>query len=58
MTSLAKQLERLAVPQTHVLLRAEFKKKASLLFDPREAAEVDRQILYAIGKYLFFNFLV
>lgn len=46
-TSLAQQLQKLAVPQTQVLLRD--KKRASLLFDPKEAAGIDRDTFYDIG---------
>jgi U3 small nucleolar RNA-associated protein 10 len=46
-TSLAEQLKRLAVPQTSVLLRD--KKRASLLFDPKEAAGLKRETIYQIG---------
>lgn len=49
MTSLAKQLQRLAVPHTQSIL-GEDKKKASLLFDPKEAASIDRETFYALGK--------
>jgi len=48
MTSLAKQLQRLAVPQTQVVF-GEDKKKASLLFDAKEAASIDRETFYALG---------
>ncbi|XP_060600074.1 HEAT repeat-containing protein 1-like [Ruditapes philippinarum] len=48
MTSLAKQLQRLAVPHTQTIL-GEDKKKASLLFDPKEAASIDRETFYALG---------
>ncbi|XP_076364857.1 HEAT repeat-containing protein 1-like [Tachypleus tridentatus] len=46
-TSLARQLKKLAVPQTTILL--EDKVKASLLFDPREASSYDRDTIFAIG---------
>ena len=52
MTSLAKQLEKLAVPQSQVLLRAD-KKRASLLFDPKEAANFDKEVFYSIGVSIF-----
>ncbi|XP_053394592.1 HEAT repeat-containing protein 1-like isoform X2 [Mercenaria mercenaria] len=48
MTSLAKQLQRLAVPHTQTIL-GEDKKKASLLFDPKEAASIDRETFHALG---------
>lgn len=47
-TSLARQLRRLAAPQTN-LLKAD-RKKASILFDPREAANISRDELYDLGK--------
>lgn len=48
MTSLAQQLQRLALPQSDpsLLSRDEV---ASLLFDPKEAATVDRDTAFAIG---------
>lgn len=46
-TSLAEQLERLAVPQTSALKHS--KKKASLLFDSKEAAGLKRETIYQIG---------
>lgn len=46
-TSLAEQLQRLAVPQTTILTRD--KKRVSLLFDPREAANFSKEIFYQIG---------
>ncbi|XP_013200654.1 HEAT repeat-containing protein 1 [Amyelois transitella] len=47
-TSLAEQLQRLAVPQSTIY--KDDKKKASLLFDPKEAALKDRDTFYEIGK--------
>lgn len=47
-TSLAEQLKKLAVPQTSVLL-ARDKKRASFLFDPKEAASFSKEIFYQIG---------
>ena len=47
-TSLARQLKKLAAPQTS-LLKLD-KKKPSLLFDPKEAANLDRDAFYEIGK--------
>lgn len=49
MTSLAEQLRRLALPQSDpsLLSRAE---AASLLFDCKEAAAVDRDTFFAIGE--------
>lgn len=49
MTSLARQLERLAVPYTQSLF-AEDRKRASLLFDPHEAAKLDRETVFALGS--------
>lgn len=52
MTSLAQQLQRLALPQSDpsLLSRDEV---ASLLFDPKEAATVDRDTAFAIGELPF-----
>ncbi|XP_074642790.1 HEAT repeat-containing protein 1-like [Tubulanus polymorphus] len=47
-TSLAQQLARLAVPHTQALL-GEDKRKASLLFEPKEAANIDKETFYALG---------
>lgn len=49
MTSLAQQLQRLALPQSDrsLLSRDEV---ASLLFDPKEAASIDRDTAFAIGE--------
>lgn len=46
-TSLAAQLKRLQAPQTSLLLQD--KKRPSLLFDPKEAANYDRQTIYELG---------
>lgn len=46
-TSLAQQLKRLAVPQTNVL--SDRKKRSSILFDPKEAAEKSREDIFMIG---------
>ncbi|KAL4720274.1 hypothetical protein ACJJTC_001381 [Scirpophaga incertulas] len=46
-TSLAEQLKRLSAPQSSIY--REDKKKASLLFDPKEAALKDRDTFYEIG---------
>ncbi|KAJ8929225.1 hypothetical protein NQ314_018104 [Rhamnusium bicolor] len=46
-TSLAEQLKRLTVPQTTVLKRD--KKRASLLFDAKEAAGLKRETVFQIG---------
>ncbi|XP_063979468.1 HEAT repeat-containing protein 1 [Diachasmimorpha longicaudata] len=47
-TSLAEQLLKLRVPQTSLLQQD--KKRPSLLFDPREAANLDRETVFNIGK--------
>lgn len=54
MTSLAQQLQRLALPQSDPSL---FSRDvvASLLFDPKEAATIDRDTAFAIGE-LVVNF--
>ncbi|XP_008847310.1 HEAT repeat-containing protein 1 [Nannospalax galili] len=49
MTSLAQQLQRLALPQTDPSLLSR-QEVASLLFDPKEAATVDRETAFAIGR--------
>ncbi|XP_072937349.1 HEAT repeat-containing protein 1 [Epargyreus clarus] len=46
-TSLAEQLQKLSVPQTSIY--KDDKKRASLLFDPKEAALKDRDTFYEIG---------
>lgn len=46
-TSLAEQLRRLKTPQTSHL--SDSKKRASILFDWREAAEKDRETIFDIG---------
>ncbi|KAJ8305572.1 hypothetical protein KUTeg_016117 [Tegillarca granosa] len=48
MTSLAKQLQRLAVPHVQSVF-AEDKRRKSLLFDPKEAASLDKETFYALG---------
>ncbi|XP_077406288.1 HEAT repeat-containing protein 1 isoform X2 [Vanacampus margaritifer] len=48
MTSLAYQLKRLALPQNDPNLLSR-KEVASLLFDPKEAATLDRSTFYALG---------
>ena len=52
MTSLAQQLKRLAVPHTQQVL-GDDRRKASLLFDPKEAANIDKETFYALGKFSF-----
>ncbi|KAG9484188.1 hypothetical protein GDO78_009869 [Eleutherodactylus coqui] len=48
MTSLAQQLKRLALPQTDPSLFG-LRQVASLLFDHKEAATIDRDTFYALG---------
>uniref|UniRef100_A0A2R9BBQ1 HEAT repeat-containing protein 1 n=1 Tax=Pan paniscus TaxID=9597 RepID=A0A2R9BBQ1_PANPA len=48
MTSLAQQLQRLALPQSDASLFSR-DEVASLLFDPKEAATIDRDTAFAIG---------
>ena len=48
-TSLARQLKKLQAPQTSLLNLD--KKKPSLLFDPSEAASLDRSAVYDIGTF-------
>ncbi|XP_066552649.1 HEAT repeat-containing protein 1 [Amia ocellicauda] len=48
MTSLANQLKRLALPQNDPSLLSR-KEVDSLLFDPKEAATIDRDTFFAIG---------
>ncbi|KAG8444101.1 hypothetical protein GDO86_009331 [Hymenochirus boettgeri] len=48
MTSLAQQLKRLALPQTDPSLLNR-KEAASLLFEPKEAANIDRDTFFALG---------
>ncbi|KAH8392505.1 hypothetical protein KR215_009848 [Drosophila sulfurigaster] len=47
-TSLAQQLQKLAAPQTSSTL-ADARSRASILFDPKEAATKDRRAIYEIG---------
>lgn len=47
-TSLAQQLKKLRTPQTSILQLD--KKRASLLFDPKEAANLDRETVLSIGQ--------
>lgn len=46
-TSLFEQLQRLKAPQTGVI--ADPKRRASILFDPKEAASKDRRTIYDLG---------
>ncbi|XP_075059835.1 HEAT repeat-containing protein 1 [Mixophyes fleayi] len=48
MTSLSQQLKRLALPQNDPSLLSRHQ-VASLLFDPKEAANIDRDTFFAIG---------
>lgn len=54
MTSLANQLKALAVPHTQSLL-GDDKKRASLMFDPTEAANLDREAIFDIGMIAVIN---
>ncbi|XP_017000149.2 HEAT repeat-containing protein 1 homolog [Drosophila takahashii] len=47
-TALAQQLQKLAAPQSSVTL-ADARSRASVLFDPKEAAKKDRRSIYEIG---------
>lgn len=49
MTSLAHQLKRLALPQSDPALLTR-RVVASLLFDPHDAATMDRSTFYALGR--------
>ena len=49
MTSLAHQLKRLALPQNDPNFFTR-KEVASLLFDPKYAATMDRTTFYALGE--------
>lgn len=46
-TALARQLKKLAVPQTSVLIQDKIRK--SFLFDHRDAAGLDREVVFAFG---------
>ena len=50
MTSLAKQLERLAIPGQPSLRQLVSKKRASLLFDRKEAADMDVETFFSLGR--------
>ena len=50
MTSLAQQLKKLAVPQAQSALGLPDKERKSILFDAKEAANLDKETFYAIGK--------
>lgn len=49
MTTLAAQLRKLQTPQTALLDQRTTTSRASLLFDAKEAATLDRDIIFAIG---------
>ena len=48
MSSLARQLQQLAVPFTQTVLAPD-KRRKSLLFDAKEAATLDRETVFALG---------
>ena len=50
MTSLARQLERLAIPGQPSLRQLVSKKRPSLLFDRREAADMDADTFFSLGR--------
>lgn len=50
MTTLSQQLKRLAVPQTQIYRPGI--KRASFLFEPNEAAGLDKETVFALGKSL------
>ena len=52
MTSLAKQLERLAVPVVQPVGGVDTR-RVSLLFNPTEAANLDREAVYCLGRLHF-----
>lgn len=56
MTSLANQLKSLAVPHTQAIL-GDDKKRVSLLFDPTEAANIDKDAVFAIGEFVLISCL-
>ncbi|XP_017041327.1 HEAT repeat-containing protein 1 homolog [Drosophila ficusphila] len=47
-TALAQQLQKLSAPQSSITL-ADARSRASVLFDPKEAAKKDRRSIYNIG---------
>lgn len=49
MTSLARQLQKLAIPGQLSLKQVVSKKRPSLLFDAKEAADIDIETIYALG---------
>ena len=50
MSSLEKQLKRLRIPDSSSLERAtKFRKKASFLFDPKEASDIDNETVFALA---------
>ena len=50
MTSLARQLERLAIPGQPSLKQLVSKKRPSLLFERKEAADIDIETFYSLGR--------
>ena len=61
-TSLAQQLKRLALPEAQAAAGVQTKQRKSLLFDPKEAAALDRETFYAVGerisdKYINFKYI-
>ena len=50
MTSLAKQLQRLAIPGQPSLKQLVSRKRSSLLFDAKEAADMDVDTFYSLGQ--------
>lgn len=49
MTSLAKQLQKLAIPGQPSLRQVASKKRPSLLFDAKEAADIDVDTIFSLG---------
>lgn len=52
-SSLAQQLKRLSVPSTALSCHGPSKHRASLLFDSKEAAMLDREQVFNIGGNIF-----
>ena len=50
MTSLARQLQKLAIPGQPSLRQVVSKKRPSLLFDAKEAADIDIETIHALGS--------
>ena len=54
MSSLARQLQQLQIPGSLPSAAAKTSKKASLLFDAKEAADIDNETIFSIalnGRY-------